>query len=364
MSATPSRLLMTADAVGGVWTHALDLVAALGTPVTLAVLGPAPDAAQRAAAAAIPGLDLVETGLPLDWLATSEAEVVAAARAVAALARQVGATLVQLNSPALALARFPCPVIGVCHSCLATWWEAVRGGPLPQDFAWRSALLTRGYAACDALVAPSHAFAAATARVHGLPRAPDVVWNGRRMGPPATAMEDFAFTAGRLWDAGKDAVTLDRAAARLGLPVLAAGPTRGPQGEAVAPVHLRLLGNLDAVALRRCLARGPVFVSTARYEPFGLAVLEAAQAGCALVLSDIPTFRELWDGAAVFVAPGDAAGFAAAIASLSQRREQRRRLGVAALRRARRYGVHAMALGHAAMQRRVLAAPARGSVAA
>jgi glycosyltransferase involved in cell wall biosynthesis len=40
----------------------------------------------------------------------------------------------------------------------------------------------------------------------------------------------------------------------------------------------------------------------ARYEPFGLAVLEAAQAGMALVLSNTPGFRELWDGAALFVA--------------------------------------------------------------
>ena len=51
------------------------------------------------------------------------------------------------------------------------------------------------------------------------------------------------------------------------------------------------------------MARTAVFVSPALYEPFGLAVLEAAQAGCALVLSDIPTFRELWDGVALFVAP-------------------------------------------------------------
>ena len=53
----------------------------------------------------------------------------------------------------------------------------------------------------------------------------------------------------------------------------------------------------------------PIFVSVSRYEPFGLAVLEAAHAGCALVLSDIPTFRELWQGAASFVI---AAGSAAA----------------------------------------------------
>ncbi len=53
-------------------------------------------------------------------------------------------------------------------------------------------------------------------------------------------------------------------------------------------------------------AAATVFASMARYEPFGLAVLEAAQAGMRLVLSDIPTFRELWDGAAIFV--GDEAG--------------------------------------------------------
>ena len=35
-------------------------------------------------------------------------------------------------------------------------------------------------------------------------------------------------------------------------------------------------------------------------------MLEAASAGCPLILGDIPTFRELWDGAAVFVAPDDA----------------------------------------------------------
>ncbi len=60
-------------------------------------------------------------------------------------------------------------------------------------------------------------------------------------------------------------------------------------------------------------ADSSVFASCARYEPFGLAVLEAAQAGMALVLSDIPSLREIWDGAAMFADPRDAAGFAAAL---------------------------------------------------
>jgi glycosyltransferase involved in cell wall biosynthesis len=360
----PAHLLMTADAVGGVWSYALDLVrglAAHGTRVTLAVLGPAPDSAQRAAAATLPNLALEVTGLPLDWMAEEPRAVRASAEAVAALAAGVGADVVQLNGPALASVRYPCPVVGVCHSCVATWWAAVRGGALPEDFRWRPALLADGYAAADALIAPSRAFAAATQAAYGLPRVPVVVHNGRRAGPRGDRLGGFAFSAGRLWDEGKDAATLDRAAARLRSPVLAAGPTEGPNGAAVALPHLRRLGTLDEAAMRSWLARGPVFVSTARYEPFGLSVLEAAQAGCALVLSDIPTFRELWDGAAAFVPPGDDAGFAAAIDNLFRDREHRAALRVAAGERARRYSLLAMAAGTQAVHVAALSGSSRGS---
>ena len=347
------RLLMTADAVGGVWSYALDLargLAARGVEVTLAVLGPAPDAAE-----AIPGVEVRVTGLPLDWLADTPDQVMQAGDAVAALAVRIGADVVHLNSPALAVARFAQPVLGACHSCLATWWDAVRGGALPADFAWRTDLLARGYARCDALVAPTHAFAAATARTYALARPPRVVHNGRRAGPRGDRMADFAFTAGRLWDEGKDLATLDRAAARLDVPVLAAGPARGPNGAEAALPNLRLLGHLDPQALRGWLARGPVFVSAARYEPFGLAVLEAAQAGCALVLSDIGTFREVWDGAAVFAPPGEDEGFARAVAALVRDRERRAQLRVAALERARRYTADAMVEGVHAIHRDLLA---------
>ena len=53
------KILMTADAVGGVWTYALDLAVGLaprGVEVVLAVLGPAPSPRQRAAAAGSVGM--------------------------------------------------------------------------------------------------------------------------------------------------------------------------------------------------------------------------------------------------------------------------------------------------------------------
>lgn len=321
MSAHHMRLLMTVDGVGGIWQYATDLARALGqqgVETILALLGPMPAAEQRNAARAIPGVTLIETGLPLDWLADKPEQVRLAGRKIAELACHMRADIVQLNQPAFAAdVDFQVPVIAAAHSCLATWWAAVEGGPLPQDFAWRVALHGKGLGAAALAVAPSRAFAEATRLAYDLPCAPVAVHNGRTplLQPPA-AMHDFAFTAGRLWDRGKNLATLDRAAARLGIPVKAVGPLDGPDGARVQFAHLHTPGVMSEDALAGCLAARPVFVSAAKYEPFGLAVLEAATAGCPLVLSDIPTFRELWGDVALFVDPDDDRGFAEAIEAL------------------------------------------------
>jgi glycosyltransferase involved in cell wall biosynthesis len=93
------------------------------------------------------------------------------------------------------------------------------------------------------------------------------------------------------------------------------------------------------------LAARPVFVSAALYEPFGLAVLEAAQAGCPLVLSDIPTFRELWEGAALFMPPLDEVAIAGAVEGLLADSGAAARLGEAARSRADDYTAEAMTAG-------------------
>lgn len=358
-----TRVFMTADAVGGVWQYAIDLARGLGTEgfaTTLAVLGPAPSWDQRDEARAIAGLRLLETGLPLDWTANSARAVLEAGDAVAALASESGADVVHLNSPGLAAsAQFSAPVLAVCHSCVATWWQAVRSGPPPRDFRWRTDLVRRGYLAADALVAPTAAFAEATARTYGLECAPRVVHNGRRLTPAPRAARapdgPFVFTAGRLWDDGKNLAALDRAASRLPWPVLAAGPSQGPHGASIALDHMRTFGSLPAAEVAAYLAPGPVFASLAHYEPFGLAVLEAAQAGCPLVLSDIPTFRELWDGAALFVPPQDDAMIAAALDGLLRDPAERARLGARARERAARYTIEAMTAGVLAVYRDLLA---------
>jgi glycosyltransferase involved in cell wall biosynthesis len=110
---------------------------------------------------------------------------------------------------------------------------------------------------------------------------------------------------------------------------------------------LQAIGELSATRLSGVLAARPIYVSAALYEPFGLSVLEAAQAGCALVLSDIPTHRELWGDAATFVPARDDASFAHAIQNLVDDPDQRRELGRRARVRARSYSPERMASGMA-----------------
>ena len=142
------------------------------------------------------------------------------------------------------------------------------------------------------------------------------------------------FAAGRWWDEGKNATILDAAAAQSRWPVMMAGAVSGPNGQNVRLHHARSLGELSTDATFGWMSRAGIFASAAIYEPFGLAVLEAAARGAALVLSDIPTFRELWNEAALFVRTDDAEGLAAAINRLVVNATLRHRLGQLARARA------------------------------
>ena len=302
----PERILLTTDAVGGVWQYATDLATALvrrGVDVFLVVLGPA------AAPFHPPGMEVIETGLALDWTARDEGELDGVSQALRTMAADLGTTTAHLHAPALVGGvQWVVPLAVVAHSCVGSWWDAVKGGDLPDDLRWRAERTRRGLHAAGAIVAPTRAFADQLCQRYGLGishggQTVHVIHNGRDPGAAIVpSPEGHVLTAGRLWDEGKNMSALDRAAAHI--PILAAGPVDGP-GASVRFDNLRLLGTLSADALARERSRASVFASVPRYEPFGLAVLEAAQSGLPLVLSDIPTLRELWDGAAIFVSDED-----------------------------------------------------------
>lgn len=300
---------MSADSVGGVLDYAFELSRALsrnGVFVTLAVMGPPLSQERCREAAGIPGLTLHQGDFPLEWMAEPEAGLERAGAWLLDLERRTEPNIVHLNHYCHAALPWTAPVLVVAHSCVRTWWRAVHGTDAPGEWDAYAARVKEGLEGADAIVAPTVAILEAIEGAYGVSLRGHIIPNGRsaRDYPPG-AKRPHVFAAGRAWDKAKNLATLDAAARGLSWPVLAAGPLVAPDGTQAGFENLVPLGFLGNTEMRIHLAEAAIFAAPALYEPFGLAILEAALAGCALALGDIPTLRELWDGAALFVDPRD-----------------------------------------------------------
>src|ERR671936_823141 len=107
------RILMTADAVGGVWTYALELARALrqhGIQTTLATMGPRPSRDQLDAAAEIPELEVITSDFELEWMDDPWRDVEAAGDWLLSLEARVEPAIVHLNGYAHGALRWRNPV--------------------------------------------------------------------------------------------------------------------------------------------------------------------------------------------------------------------------------------------------------------
>jgi glycosyltransferase involved in cell wall biosynthesis len=136
-------------------------------------------------------------------------------------------------------------------------------------------------------------------------------------------------------------------------PVEVAGAAVDPDGRQRQVHAVRPLGELPADRLAARLATAAIYAHPARYEPFGLAPLEAALAGCALVLGDLPSLRETWGDAAVYVPPDDPAALREALFELIDNPARREALAARSRAVALRHSGAAMASGYAAAYRRL-----------
>jgi hypothetical protein len=112
----PRRVLITLDAVGGVWRYAIDVARGLearGIACLLVGFGPPPGAAQRAEC---DRSELVWTHEPLDWTVSDSAALDRGTDVLACLARDWNADILHLNLPSQA-SGLPdhCPVV-VAHT--------------------------------------------------------------------------------------------------------------------------------------------------------------------------------------------------------------------------------------------------------
>jgi glycogen synthase len=327
------KVLMTADAVGGVFTYAVELGRALrdlDVEVVIATMGPPPRPAQREALAAA-GIAVRIGPYRLEWMEEPWADVHAAGEWLLGLEQEMQPDIIHLNGYAHGALTWAAPVLVVGHSCVLSWWRAVHGCDAPPQWARYRDAVASGLHAADLVVTPTRAMLDALQEHYGRMRRARVIANGSGDGVlPLGARDAFdryprsrtlrqpaVLAAGRVWDEAKDMATLAAAAEHIRWPVYIAGADRHPSGGRTLLDGVRQLGALEPEALHRWYRRASILVHPSLYEPFGLAPLEAAQAGAALVLADIPSLREVWRGAATYVPPRDATALAAAVNALA-----------------------------------------------
>ncbi len=334
---TAPRVLMTTDTVGGVWHYAVELVRALdrrGVAVALATMGAPLTTRQREQLAGLQSLTVHESDCKLEWMQQAWDDVDRAGEWLLTLERQYAPELVHLNQFAFGALPFSAPTLVVAHSCVLSWWQAVHGEAAPAAWDEYRRRVARGLAGARLVAAPTRTMLESLAADYGFSGDGVVLANGRsaEVFRPA-AKQPYVFAAGRFWDMAKNLAALQAVAPLLPWPVRVAGSTAHPEGGCVPPLKVEFLGELGAPALARELASASIYCLPARYEPFGLSVLEAALSGCALVLGDIASLRETWGPAALYVAPGDHPGLRAALGRLINDPAERGKLGAAARER-------------------------------
>jgi len=333
------RILMTTDAVGGVWVFSSTLAEALaaqGCEVLLVTLGPPPRQDQLDSLVS-KAINVEITDLALEWLDPEGFIFERSCRQLEQIAREFAPDIIHLNSFREAAANWNAPVVLTAHSCVRSWWQACRGSD-PDERRWDTYIsnVTSGLAAADAWVAPTAAFRDCMERLYAPPINGRVIWNG--IEPVGRgSKEPFVLAAGRLWDEAKNIAALVRVAGELKWPLRISGATKTPVNSVELPAEIEWLGELSRQDLLVQMQRAEIYVAPALYEPFGLAVLEAASAGCALMLADIPSFRELWNGAALFVDPNDAVSIGRSINGLCEDKQLLHHLQQTSSRRAADY---------------------------
>jgi len=325
------HILITADTVGGVWTYCRELTAGLlrqGVTVTLVSFGDLPDTAQTAWMESLAPdersrLAYYPTAFKLEWMQDCDGDMKAAAEFLLGVIRENQPDLLHFNQYYFGALACDLPRIVVAHSDVVSWWVAVHGSEPPESSwsNWYRDIVARGLSEATTVIAPSRWMLDQVQRRYLTPRSASVIYNGRTPGlfNPYVSRRDRVLTVGRLWDAGKNAALLLRE--RMPLPISIVGADHHP-GAAGDPFRarqrpdVRLEPKRNERQMAQIFSHASAYAALSQYEPFGLALVEAALSRCAIVASDIPSFRELWEDAALFFRNNDATDLRATLEML------------------------------------------------
>ncbi|MGE5350475.1 MAG: glycosyltransferase family 4 protein [Acidobacteriota bacterium] len=353
-------VLMTADTIGGVWTYALELSEALkdyGIKVYLATMGSPLTPEQKEALSQADNVKLFESPYKLEWMEDPWQDVEESGKWLLDLERALQPDIIHLNGYSHASLHFRAPKLVVGHSCVYSWYYAVKYHAPHEAWYEYKKRVTQGLKSADLVTAPTNAMLSLLYLYYGSFNSAGAVYNARRADDFLPGIkENIVLSAGRLWDEAKNVSMLAFISPRLRWPVYMAGEKEDPEGRFIQMFdHVNWLGRLSSRELASWMKRASIFALPARYEPFGLSPLEAALSGCALVLGDIPSLREVWQDTACFVKPDDYEALEKAINNLVENEDLRLSNAKRVRRRALYFTRARMAQGYLSLYENLLA---------
>ena len=344
------RVLVTTDTVTGTWTYTRELVSGLvsqGARVTLVSFGEIPLPEQISWMGLLHGLEYRPTAFRLEWMQEGEADFKDASNYLTGICREQRPDIFHTTQFCFGTLPVQVPKVVVAQGDLVSWWLAVHGREPKESrwMRWYRDTVTRGLLGADLVVTPTQWMQEMLARSYVRPPDTAVVHNGRNpiFFNPYVTKEESILSIGRLWDAGKQVNLLTQQ--RHAFPVCIVGadhpvasprlPIRADVKVSTEELCVALKGPQTENQLRLLYSKAPIFAATARYDPMGFSTIEAALSRCALVVNDIPSFRESWGDAALYFETNDGAGLSDALRLLSSDRELCRGYASRAYQRAR-----------------------------
>lgn len=343
------HVLVTADAVSGSWTYARELVTGLvtrGVRVTLVSFGEIPLPDQTSWMDHLHGLDYRPTGFRLEWMQEAEHDLPESSEYLMSLVRELRPDVLHLNQFCYGNLPVDVPRVVMANGDLITWNQAVHDAPRPApSLSWYRKTVTNGLMSADAVVAPSVWMLDRIIACYGHPRRGEVIYPGRNpiFFNPYVSKDDCVLSVGRLVDASKQVFLLTQQAHPLPVCIVGAEqtvpmprvPIRADVKVATEQTSVAIRGPQTDAQLRALYSRAAIYAATSRYDPLGMPALEAAFSRCAIVANDIPSFREIWQDAALYFRTNDAASLAENIRHLNEDRTMRRAYAELAYTRAR-----------------------------
>ena len=300
------RLLMTTDTVGGVWTFTSELVTeflARGHDVALVSFGRAPSSEHRSQVKTLtvrfPNFVFTASEAPLEWMPENRSAYTDGKLLLMELCRSFQPDALVLSQFCFGALPVDQPKLVIAHSDVLSWALAVGKAPLADDAWLRTycSLVQRGLDGADTVIAPTRAMLHDVRAHFGVPSHVAIIANGRTLPvrKDASQRKLQAVTAGRMWDEAKNLKLLTECVSPM--QILVAGDDHGADFRGS---NVWMLGTLSEATLIETFRTSAIYICSSVYEPFGLAPLEAALCGCAVLANDIPSLREVWGDAALY----------------------------------------------------------------